>query len=179
MSKSPVLCGEKVNLRPIGVDDAPAMLAALLDPDVAYWTGNLETYTLEQVKAHCARVSKDEGRLDYAITTKGDPGYIGEAVLQDIDWAHKSAHFRVALASSKWFGKGFGGEATRLLLAHGFETLGLNRIELEVYEFNARARALYAKLGFVDEGVRRQVFLRDGSFHNACLMSILSEEYVG
>ncbi|MGO4341573.1 GNAT family N-acetyltransferase [Pedococcus sp. 2YAF34] len=36
-------------------------------------------------------------------------------------------------------------EATRLVLAHPFETLGLRRVSLEVHDFNPRARRTYDK----------------------------------
>ncbi len=60
------------------------------------------------------------------------------------------------------FGRGFGTEATRLILGHGFETLGLHRISLEVYAFNPRARRAYEKAGFVAEGVLRDALLWEG-----------------
>lgn len=177
MKRHPVLSGDRVTLRPIELEDAPSMLKSLCEPDVSHWTGNQVIYSLEQIQAHCANIVEDEDRLDYAIAQKGDHQYIGEAVLQEIDWINQHAHFRVALASPQWFGQGFGREATLLLLAHGFETLQLHRIELEVYEYNHRALSLYIKIGFVQEGVRRGVLLKDGSFHDAIVMSMLCQEY--
>jgi RimJ/RimL family protein N-acetyltransferase len=46
--------------------------------------------------------------------------------------------FRICLVSPRAFGRGFGTEATRLILAHTFDTVGANRIELEVFDFNPR-----------------------------------------
>lgn len=172
----PVLSGERITLRPVRVEDAPFILSALSEPEITHWTGNQTSYTLEQVKAFCISIAQDSDRLDYAITQKEADEYIGEAVLQEIDWKNKHAHFRIAMASPEWIGRGFGREATLLLLTHGFEALGLHRIELEVYEFNHRARALYEKIGFVHEGVRRHVLLKDDGFHNALTMSLIATE---
>lgn len=177
MKRHPVLSGDRVTLRPISLEDAPSMLNTLSEPDVSHWTGNQVIYSLEDIQAHCVSIAEDEDRLDYAIAQKGEHQYIGEAVLQDIDLKNRHAHFRIALASPQWFGRGFGREATLLLLSHGFETLKLHRIELEVYEYNDRARSLYEELGFVQEGVRRDILLKKGAFHNAIVMSILDREY--
>lgn len=64
-------------------------------------------------------------------------------------------------------GRGLGTEATRLIVGHGFERLGLHRISLEVCAFNPRARRLYEKVGFLPEGERV----------DAAVMSILAPEW--
>jgi RimJ/RimL family protein N-acetyltransferase len=86
--------------------------------------------------------------VDYAIILKDTREYVGEVVLNGIDWGTRSANFRIALASKNYFGKGFGSEATRLILTFGFESLDLHRIELEVFDFNPRAQHVYEKIGF-------------------------------
>ena len=63
------------------------------------------------------------------------------------------------------------------MLQYGFDQLKLHRIELEVYEFNPRAIHVYEKLGFVREGIKRQVLLWEGQYHDAILMSVLAHEY--
>lgn len=178
MLEKPILHGEKINLRPIVVTDAAEMFKTLSDEESMRLTGTQQSFTLEQVEAFCARLFDDEDRLDYAITLKDDPTYIGEVVLNDIDWDNKSASFRIALGSASIFGKGYGSEATRLIIDHGFRILGLHRIELEVYDFNPRAQHVYEKAGFVREGVRRDVLLWDGKYQSAIIMSILAPEYL-
>ncbi len=71
--------------------------------------------------------------------------------------------------------KAYGTEAARLAVDYGLHTLNLHRIELEVYDFNPRARHVYEKIGFVVEGVRRDALLWDGEYHDAILMSILNQ----
>lgn len=177
MLEKPILTGSKINLRPITVDDAAGMFSSLSDEESMRLTGTQSSFTLEQVARYCERVSKADDRADYAITLKDDPAYIGEVVLNDIDALNRSASFRIALASSTHFGKGYGSEATRLIIDYGFRTLNLHRIELEVYDFNPRAQHVYEKIGFVREGVRRDVLRWDGVYQNAIIMSILEHEY--
>jgi RimJ/RimL family protein N-acetyltransferase len=177
MLEKPNLIGDRVILRPITVDDAANMFASLSDEESMRLTGTLDTFTFEQVQNYCRRIETADDRADYAITLKDNPAYLGEVVLNDIDWHNRSANFRIALASKDIFGKGYGTEATRLILEFGFRTLKLHRIELEVYDFNPRAQRVYEKVGFIREGVRRDVLLLDGQYHSAIVMSILEDEF--
>ena len=119
IEEQPILIGERVRLRPITVHDAADMFAALSDEESMRLTGTQATFTFEQVERFCERVSKDTDRADYAITLLSDETakYIGEVVLNDLDWENRSASFRIALNSAENFGKGYGTEATRLILS--------------------------------------------------------------
>lgn len=177
MLEKPTLTGERIILRPITVADAAPMFASLSDKESMRLTGTQQTFTLAQVKQYCQKVVAADDRADFAITLKGDPAYVGEVVLNEIDWLNRTASFRIALASEKLFGRGYGTEATRLILDYGFQKLKLHRIELEVYDFNPRAQHVYEKVGFVREGVRRDALLWNGRYQNAIIMSILEDEY--
>lgn len=68
-------------------------------------------------------------------------------------------------------------EATRLVVGHGFEQLGLHRIQLEAYGHNRRAVHVYEKVGFVLEGVRREAAWRDGVWVDEVVMALLDREW--
>ena len=51
-------------------------------------------------------------------------------------------------------------------------TKDFERIELEVFGSNARAIALYERLGFVHEGVRRRAWKLDGAYDDDVLMAL-------
>lgn len=177
MLEKPILHGERVVLRPITVEDAAAMFASLSDKESMRLTGTQDSYTYEQVVQYIQKIERADDRADYAITLKDNPTYIGEAVLNQIDWVNHSANFRIALASQTYFGQGYGTEATQLIVDYGLQALQLHRIELEVYDFNPRAQYVYEKVGFVREGVRRDVLLWEGKYQSAIMMSILAHEY--
>ena len=173
----PVLTGHGVSLRPLGPQDAAAMFALTQDAETARLTGSMHPITEAMVHAHCDRVQTATDRIDYAIICPPDAAFVGEAVLNCIDWDQRSANFRIMLAGSAFYGRGIGTAATRLLLAHAFAALHLHRIELEVFAFNPRAQRSYAKAGFTVEGVRRDALWWDGAFHDAVIMSILQPEF--
>ena len=52
-------------------------------------------------------------------------------------------------------------------------TNGLTRIELTVRADNLNAKALYEKLGFVHEGLRRRAMRVDGAYFDSNAMALL------
>ena len=68
-------------------------------------------------------------------------------------------------------------EAYKLLLRYLFDCWQLNKVSLEVLSTNPGALALYDKLGFVREGIKRDEILRDGAYADSIVMSILRREY--
>ena len=84
--------------------------------------------------------------------------------------------FRIGLAGPRLYGRGYGTEMTRLVLDHAFATVGLHRVELEVYAHNPRAQRVYEKCGFRVKGRRRDALLWDGVRYDALLMSVLATD---
>ncbi|ADD78960.1 YhhY [Pantoea ananatis LMG 20103] len=72
------------------------------------------------------------------------------------------------------------GESESILIRNAMDYarnwLGITRMELEVFHDNHRALALYERLGFEREGIRRQASLREGKFHDVVMMAKLLTE---
>ncbi|MFJ6700551.1 GNAT family N-acetyltransferase [Streptomyces sp. NPDC091272] len=174
----PTLKGERLWLRPVTVDDVPALLPMFLDAEVARLTGSHGEAEPDQARIRTwydTRQEQDD-RLDLAVVERATGDVVGEVVLNEWDPCNESCNFRISLVPAT-HGRGLGTEATRLLVGHGFETLALHRISLEVYAFNPRARRVYEKVGFVAEGVLRDALLREGERVDATVMSILAPEW--
>ncbi len=173
----PTLKGERVLLRPVTAEDAPGLAAALADPETCRLTGtHLEDTSVEMAERWYSTRAEHDDRLDLAIVDLATGAYAGEVVLNELDAANRSCGFRISLASASLCGRGLGTEASRLVLAHAFETAGLHRIDLWVYAFNPRARHVYEKLGFVHEGTKRDALLWDGTWVDAHIMALLEGE---
>jgi RimJ/RimL family protein N-acetyltransferase len=179
MADKPTLRGQGLVLRPVQEEDAPALLDATQDAQNMRWTGTAASFTLEQLRAHYRQVATQDDRFDFAITEADDPRsrWLGEAVLRNVDRHNRCAGYRIALGGPAQFGRGLGTRASRLVLDFAFGALDLHRVELEVYDFNARARHVYEKLGFVVEGVRRDALWWDGAWHGAVSMAMLAPEW--
>ncbi|WP_075890593.1 GNAT family N-acetyltransferase [Actinomyces provencensis] len=181
----PTLEGDLVVLRPFDVADVDVMARILADPEVLRLTGSV-TSTEEIHRAspladdrtrewYASRAQVD-GRLDLAVVDRASDTVVGEVVLNEFDPSSNSASFRT-LMGPEGRGRGLGTEAARLILGHGFEVIGLHRIGLDVFAFNPRARHVYATVGFVVEGVKRDAFAFDGEYVDEIWMSILADEW--
>lgn len=67
-------------------------------------------------------------------------------------------------------GRGLGHRLMAAALAHA-DRLGLERVELQVFSDNPAALALYRRLGFVEEGVKRRARKLDGRIDDLVLMA--------
>jgi RimJ/RimL family protein N-acetyltransferase len=170
----PILTGARVTLRPLTRDDAPAMFASLADPELRRQTGTHTEHSLDAVRAHCARLETSADRWDYGIVVA--ERLIGEVVLNDYQAANRSVSLRIGIWEPAQRNQGYGFEATRLLVAFAFDVLDVNRLELEVFSFNPRARRVYEKAGFRVEGVRREALIWEGETVDSVLMAQLRSD---
>jgi len=174
-AEKPTLTGDRVILRPVGTADACALAA--MDAETYRLTGTHRTFTLEELARWYGSRSEHDDRQDLAIVERASGEVAGEVVLMDLDVHNRHCAFRIALVGAGVLGRGLGTEASRLALAHAFDTVGLHRVDLEVYSFNPRARHVYDRLGFVHEGTRRQALRWDGEWVDAHIMAILASEW--
>jgi len=181
--RKPTLTGELVELRPASKADAPRLHALMFDPEVSRLTGSVHSddeasdpgWTIGQLEEVYERWSAADDRIVWAIVERATGEIVGEAVLNDLDKANRSCGFRIWISGAS--GRGLGTEATRLAVGHGFDDQHLNRIELEVYAFNPRARHVYEKVGFTHEGTRREALLFNGEGVDALVMSMLRSDW--
>jgi len=102
---------------------------------------------------------------------------LGLVSLTNIDRMNQTAVFHIMIGDSTHRDKGIGSYATNEILRHAFYDMNLNRVELTVLESNNRAIALYEKLGFKKEGIKREAVYKNGEFVNMIFMAILKSEY--
>ncbi|WP_373419821.1 GNAT family N-acetyltransferase [Paenibacillus amylolyticus] len=121
-------------------------------------------------------VRRDNG-FEFALRTLEGNRFIGFTALYRIEWNNRSARLAIGIGEENDRGKGYGSDALALILRYGFHELNLNRIALEVIEYNEAARRAYLKAGFREEGRQRSAVLRDGMHYDLISMSILAEEW--
>jgi len=113
----------------------------------------------------------------FIIRTLEDDQKIGSISLDGFDWQVGSAWVGIGIGPREYWGRGFGTDAMRIILRYGFTGLNLNRIQLDVFSFNARGIASYEKAGFKHEGRLHRNLLRAGVRHDEVFMSILRREW--
>jgi RimJ/RimL family protein N-acetyltransferase len=181
----PTLTGTLVHLRPFTADDVGAMRVILEDPEVHRLTGSIhraadhgpgDVEDEERLRSWYATRAEADGRLDLAVVERASGTVVGEVVLNEWDGENNSCNFRTLIGPAGR-NRGIGTEATRLIIGHGFETLRLHRISLDVFSFNPRAQRVYQKVGFVVEGVAREAFRWEDEWIDEIWMSILDREW--
>ena len=83
---------------------------------------------------------------------------------------------RIALAPNAR-GQGLGLPMLEALLAEAFADADIERVELNVYDWNAAARHLYRRAGFREEGLRRSATRVGRERWNVVLMGLLRQEW--
>lgn len=122
---------------------------------------------------HAAEMAKPSAR--YFIMRDGDQP-AGFVMIQRLGEGHDKAHLRrIAVAEP---GKGAGTRLINGVLDWLYTETDVNRIDLDVYVENKRARRSYEKAGFQVEGRLRDYHRNDdGTYRDMWLMSILRRDW--
>jgi [ribosomal protein S5]-alanine N-acetyltransferase len=146
----PVLSTERLRLRALRPGDAPELLALYADAEVMRHWIHPPWNALAQAQDAIDEARRDlaSGRaLHLAIEARPEGRLAGSCALYDIAPERRRATLGYLLAAPYW-GRGMAREALQVLLTHGVETLGLERIEAEVTPDNIASQSLLARLGF-------------------------------
>lgn len=169
--------GEKVALGPLQRDHLPRYLRWFNDFEYARTTGSVRPMAVEALVEEFDRALKDQSQVHFTIFDRATLTPIGGANLTEIN-GH-SATFAIGIGEAEYRSRGYGTEATRLVLEYGFKALGLHNIWLSVFDFNQRGIAAYKRAGFREIGRRRQARRRFGKLHDVIYMDCLATEFDG
>jgi RimJ/RimL family protein N-acetyltransferase len=69
-------------------------------------------------------------------------------------------------------------EASELLIAYGFQNLNLNKIWMELYEFDQKKIDFFSKyFNFKQDGLLRDNCFEDGKYWDSVIISLLLKDY--
>ncbi|HOT98121.1 MAG TPA: GNAT family protein [bacterium] len=171
------LQGESIYLRPFAEEDLELVQFGKNDPRVRETLFLAMPQTLEQVRAEMAAWSTSKETVLFTICSKTEGKPVGQTAFVRIDLISRAAIFYIAIYDPGEWKKGYGGEATRMMVAYGFDQLNLNRIQLHVSCENTHAVAAYKKAGYAIEGTLRQAMYHHDRYVDFYVMGILREDY--
>ncbi len=150
------------------LDDIPAIMAIERRPGyddlVGRWTAEEHHAEMTGVPGTRYLVARGEARL------------LGFAILQGLGSANRCTSLRRIAVEEP--GRGIGARLLAATIAHVFTETPTHRLQLLVYDDNARAARAYARAGFRTEGLVRDVrAMPDGRFRSMHLMSILRPDW--
>jgi ribosomal-protein-alanine N-acetyltransferase len=148
-------------LRKIIDSDIHEIYKGLSNPKVIKHYG-VSFSTLEATKEQMEWY-KNKSQCWWAICSADKPKFYGAGGLNDISTEHKRAEIGLWLLPEFW-GRGIMKEAMQMICKHGFEELGLHRIEGYVESHNANCQKAMAKLDFELEGTMKDYEIKEGQY---------------
>lgn len=171
------ICGERVYLSPMSEEDIPTLTKWVNDFAVSDGIGqSARILSLEGERSWFEGVMKSEGHL-YAIVRHEDDKMIGSTELSGFNSTHRLATFGISIGEEENRGRGYGLEATRLILGYGFDYLNLNNIMLTVFAFNEKAIKTYKEAGFQEIGRRREAYYIKNKYYDEIFMDITRADW--
>jgi len=113
--------------------------------------------------------------VTWAIRRKENSDMIG-CVTLFVFAKHGRAEIGFWVGRPDW-GKGFVTEAARAVIGFGFSNLALRRIDGSHFEWNAASSRVLNKLGFVQEGLRRDFVKRFDRFENLVVYGLMADTF--
>lgn len=148
-----MLQGKHVQLKPICIEDTKNILYWRNQPFVCNKFIIQEPFTRD-IHERWLETMVDTGKVHQFIIYESvrEIRPIGSVYLRDIDLGNRKAEFGIFIGEKECLGKGYGTEATELILKYAFQELGIHKVRLRVFASNEGAIECYKKAGFIQEG---------------------------
>jgi diamine N-acetyltransferase len=172
------IVGERVALGPIRRDLVPLYQRWLND------FGTLRTLfipprplTMEEETAWYEGAATDSAAAHFTVYETASWRPIGNSQWRGIDFRNRTAEMAIFIGDAADRGKGYGTEATRLMLDYAFTALGLHSAMLTSYAFNLAGQRAYEKAGFREFGRRHECHWMGGQLWDEIYMDCLASEF--
>ncbi len=155
-STFPTLSTLRLQLRQIIPADQENIFQGLSHPDVIRYYGiSFDSFddTKEQMDWF-ATLEKEKTGLWWAVCQASDGAFVGAGGFNDWNHEHQKAEIGFWLLPEYW-GKGYMSEAMPAITQHGFDIMGIHRIEGFVEPNNGACKKALKKMGYTLEGTMR------------------------
>ena len=171
---------QRLRLRPYRPSDAEALFAIYSDVRVMRYWSYPPWPSID--KAH-EMIAKDATalaageHLRLGVATLDDARLIGHCSLFNLNAQCRRAEIGYGLAFDAW-GHGYMHEALTAVLNYGFTEIALNRVEADIDPRNAASAKTLERLGFQNEGFRRERWVVDGEVSDSGLYGLLRRDWL-
>jgi RimJ/RimL family protein N-acetyltransferase len=175
----PLIRAERVFLRPAEKSDLETFVRWFADAEMSGMLGMRAPLSVAMEEQWFTRAVESQGKdhFHFVMCRLDNQQPIGTISLMDVDRENGTAGVGIAIGEKELWGQGWGTDAMNALLDFAFGELRLERVWLDVYDFNTRARRSYEKSGFVEEGVQRHAHYSFGKHNDVVLMAILRDDW--
>ncbi len=171
--------GAKVILRPLQNTDIGARyLSWLNDREVTKFMEERNfPCTIQDIRKFYEEMNRSKTDVLLAIVDKKKDLHIGNIKLGGINWAHRFGELGIMIGEKRYWGKGYGQDACKVLLKYAFERLNMNKIFLGTYAAHKSAIRSYKKAGFRIEGRIKDIFYFEDRYVDKVMMGITRREF--
>ena len=177
--------------RPVVIPGQTLYLSHFVESDVprlTQWFSQLETTAYVGMTGRSFTLSQEREwfnqytsyRTDtqhFAIIARDSQQPIGSVSLMDIRRPHNRAELGITIGDQRYWGKGYGREAMRLMCDYGFTFLELHIIYLVYLSFNERGRRSYEAVGFRETGRIPEARVFNGKRYDDVIMTLTRTQF--
>ncbi|MEY9200322.1 UDP-4-amino-4,6-dideoxy-N-acetyl-beta-L-altrosamine N-acetyltransferase [Sinorhizobium sp. CCBAU 05631] len=161
-------------LRAATNDDLPMMRNWRNIPSVRDKMYTCHEISEEEHQRWWARIKSADNQRYFIYEYQNVP--MGVVSFNNIDEGNENASW--AFYASPDAERGTGSRMEFLALDYAFFELKLHKLSCEVLDFNTTVIRLHKKFGFVEEGILRQQYQRDGTFYDIHRLGVLASEWI-
>ena len=174
-----VLENAHVRLEPIEERHREPMRVAGADPDLWRFASiNQHGSDFDAWMDDRLEASARGADLTFAIQERASGACVGSSSYLAVALAHKRLEIGWTWYAKRWWAGPVNPATKHAMMSHGFDALGLNRIELKLDATNTRSWKAVERLGAKHEGVfRHHMILPDGRLRDSAWFSVLKEEW--
>jgi RimJ/RimL family protein N-acetyltransferase len=167
-----MIAGEHVILRAFEREDAERCYRWMNDPSIVRTLKTRYPIAFQNEMEWLDRAMHASAtERHFAIERKDDRTHIGNASIHEIDWVSRVSSFGMFIGEPSAWNRGFGSDAISTLVRFAFEEMNLQKLRINVFEYNDRAKHVLETHGFVQEGRLRREFFREGTYHDILVFS--------
>ncbi|HEX4459664.1 MAG TPA: UDP-4-amino-4,6-dideoxy-N-acetyl-beta-L-altrosamine N-acetyltransferase [Polyangia bacterium] len=160
-------------LRPLSAPDLPLILPWRNRRDVRELMYTQHVISPAEHAAWFARLRDDATKRYFVCERDGEP--VGVVGFYAISREHASAEWGFYTCDPGR--RGLGTPMAYLALQEAFGALALRKVCAEVLDVNPRGLQFHRRLGFVDEGVRRQHVFVGGQYRDVYLLALFGDAW--
>ncbi len=164
--KSPIrIEGDRIYLKKLREDNATQEYCDWLNDSEVNIYLETKRATIEELKRYIRERENNKNCLFLGIFLKENNKHVGNIKLEPIDLSCKKTTLGILIGDKNYWGRGIGTEATKLVVNHAFNTLGLNDVNLGVISKNKSAIRVYEKVGFEVDKIEKKSDKYGGSYY--------------
>lgn len=173
---------ERLTLRRFKYEDWDSMLNNWTGDEAVQSMYSEPTYTTkEAVTELLDKYIGSYEKEDYyrwAVTLKNSDECIGQIAYFLVDSKNHFAEIEYCIGK-KFQCKGYATEATKAVIAYGFDEINLHKVQICTKTINKPSKRVIEKCGFTYEGTLRDYFYMNGEYVGRLYFSLLRDERTG